>query len=88
MLLNILSGKAISRALRAHFIVDAALLTKLMSHLFPSTENQIGDHINEEVGDDQKEACYMEEEDGRSSGVDSGDIFDDYESDCDEADEG
>ena len=58
-----------------------------MSHLFPSIENQIGDDINEEVGDDQKEIDYIEEEDGSSSGVNIGDKFDDYESDYDETDD-
>ena len=52
-----------------------------MSHLFPSIENQIGDDIYEEAGDDQKEIDYIEEEDGSSSGVDIGDEFDDYDSD-------
>ena len=81
---HIISGKAISRALRAHFLVEAALVTKLMSHLFPTMENQIGDDINEKVGDDKKEIHYIEEEDGSSSGGDIGDNFDDYESDYDE----
>ena len=68
--------------------MNQTVMKPMRANIRASTENQIGDHINEEVDDDQKEACYMEEEDGRSSGVDSGDIFDDYESDCDEADEG
>ena len=48
--------------------------------MFPSIENQIGDDINVEVGDDQK-VDYIEEEDGRSSGVDIGDKFDDETND-------
>ena len=36
---HIFSGKAIARALRGHFLVDAVLTIKLLSPLFPASQN-------------------------------------------------
>ena len=45
--LHILSGKAIARALRAHFIADAALTMKLLAPIFPKEKNMVPNSTKE-----------------------------------------
>ena len=40
MLFPMISGKAVSRALRGHFLVEAALVNKLMSAVLPHQEEE------------------------------------------------
>ena len=37
---HMISGKAVSRALRGHFLVEAALVNKLMAAILPSKQNE------------------------------------------------
>ena len=55
---KMLSGKAISQALRAHFLVESALITKLMTNIFPMTENEASFDVNEVVDDGDIEFKY------------------------------
>ena len=59
---KMLSGKAISRALRAHFLIESALITKLMTNIFPVTENEASFDVNEVVDDGDIEMDSMEDE--------------------------
>ena len=46
---HIFSGKAMSRALRAHLLVDVALIIKLISSFFPKSRNFM---LTDEEGED------------------------------------
>ena len=56
-----MSGKAVSRALRGHFLVEAALTNKLVSNFLPQKrkENQLAENV--EIGDNFEEENESEE---------------------------
>ena len=45
---HMLSGKAVARALRGHFLIEAALMTKLIAPILPRTGAQIVEKENNE----------------------------------------
>ena len=47
--IHIFSGKAMSRALKAHLLVDVALIIKLISSFFPKSRNLM---LTDEEGED------------------------------------
>ncbi len=49
-----MSGKAISRALRGHFLVEAALVNKLIAAVLPA-ELERNDDLIESVDDDEND---------------------------------
>ena len=61
---DMMSGKAVSRALRGHFLIEAALMNKLVSNFLPQklkgnelAENvEIGDNYDKENGDQEEQS--------------------------------
>ena len=53
--MRMISGKAVSRALRGHFLVEAALVNKLMSVVLPYQEEEI--LVEDERGIDCESDC-------------------------------
>ena len=53
---HMMSGKAVSRAIRGHFLVDSALMIKLMQKVTPSTINVTNDDAEyaEQILDDEQ----------------------------------
>ena len=49
---HMISGKAVSRALRGHFLVEAALVNKLMSAVLPHQEEILVENAKDEEGID------------------------------------
>lgn len=45
---HMLSGKAYARAIRGHFLVESALMTKLLKHLMPVEDNGFDDRFEED----------------------------------------
>ena len=45
---HMISGKAVSRALRGHFLVEAALVNKLMSTVLPQEEEILVENAEDE----------------------------------------
>jgi hypothetical protein len=44
---HMLSGKAYTRSIRGHFLVESALMTKLLQHLMPVEDNGLDDRLKE-----------------------------------------
>ena len=44
---HMMSGKAVSMALRGHFLLEAALTNKLLLKVWPSNENEIGTDVED-----------------------------------------
>ena len=44
---HMMSGKAVSRALRGHFLLEGALTNKLLLKVWPSNENEIGTDVED-----------------------------------------
>ena len=44
---HMMSGKAVSRALRGHFLLEAALTNKLLLKVWPSNENETGNDVED-----------------------------------------
>ena len=44
---HMMSGKAVSRALRGHFLLEAALTNKLLLKVWPSNQSEIGTDVED-----------------------------------------
>ena len=44
---HMVSGKAVSRALHCHFLLEGALTNKLLLKVWPSNENEIGTDVED-----------------------------------------
>ena len=61
---KIIDGKAIAKALRAHFLVQASLMTKLNSHIIPACEaTHEVDNTTDNLYETIQEELELEEED-------------------------